>query len=225
MIYFLQKKPVQMKTIIISISFILAAFMVSAQDAPDNSLYVFGKFQKGVVYLNDGDSVMRYMNYNAGTEEVVFEQQGKWMALDNLNLVKRIKIGENVFEPINGKFYQKIGICAEGLYVSYRYKVIPPSAPSAYGSESNTSASTSWSSLAGRGNLYEFTIPSEYKVVKSKDFLLYKDNQLCQVNKYSQVSKLYPQKAKALKDFIKTNKLDWNDKTDIKRIIDFCCGL
>jgi len=213
-----------MKTILISFCSILVTFMVFAQDAPKNSLYVFGSFQKGIVYFNYGDSAVKRMNYNAGTEVIVFEQQGKLMALDNLNLVKRIKIGENIFEPFDGVFYQKIGSCSGGLYISYKFKVIPPSSPSAYGSESSTSASTSWSSLADKSNLYEFTIPSEYKIIRSKDFYLYKDNELRQVNKFSQVSKLYPEKATSLKKYIKANKLGWNEINDVKEIIDFCCS-
>ena len=212
-----------MKVILISFCFILTTFMVSAKDAPENSLYVFDTFQKGTVYLSDGDSAVKRMNYNGGTEEVIFEQQGKLMALDNLNIVQRIKIGENVFEPIDGKFYQKIGSCSSGLYVSYKFKVIPPGSPSAYGSESSTSASTSWSSLAGKNNIYELTIPSEYKIIRSKDFYLYKDNKLWQVNKFSQVSKLYPEKETSLKKYIKANKLGWNEIKDVQQIIDFCC--
>jgi len=213
-----------MKVILISFCFVLTTFLVSAKDASENSLYVFDAFQKGTVYLSDGDSTVRRMNYNAGTEEVVFEQQGKLMALDNLNLVQRIKIGENMFEPIDGKFYQKIGSCPSGLYVSYKFKVIPPSAPSAYGSESNTSASTSWTSLAGKNNLYELTIPSEYKIIRSKDFYLYKENKLCPVNKFSLVIKLYPEKEDSLKKYIKANKLGWNEIEDVQKIIEFCCN-
>ncbi|MCK9310684.1 MAG: hypothetical protein M0P26_00235 [Bacteroidales bacterium] len=212
-----------MKAIMISFCLFLVAFIVSAQDAPENSLYVFGPFQEGVIYFNNGDSVVKRMNYNAGTEEFIFEQQGRLMALDHLDLVRFIKIGENVFEPIHGKFYHKIGANADGLYILYRFKVIPPGTPSAYGSDSNTSASTNWSSLADKNQLYILTIPEGYKIIRSKDFLLYKDKSLYIVNKYAQVSKLYPEKAKALKEYVKRNKLVWKKVDDLKKIIDFCC--
>ena len=160
------------------------------------------------------------MNYNGATEELVYDQRGQLLALDNLNLIRSVIIGENVFVPLDGKFYQKIG--EQGLFITYKYKVVPPSAPSAYGGESNTTASTNWLSLSNRSLLYTFSLPTEYKIIKSKEFLLYKDNQFFKVNRLSQVSKLFPEKASALKTFIKTNNLDWSRITDVVEIISFC---
>jgi hypothetical protein len=207
-----------MKTFIAVFCFVLTSCVVLAQES--NSPYVFATFKSGSVYLTNGDSASRVINYNAATEELVYEQGGKLMALDNLSLVKSVKFGENIFEPIDGKFYQKLG--NQGLFVKYKFRIVPPSAPSAYGGDGNTSSSTSWTSLTKSGVLYELKLPTEYKLIKSKDFLFYKGSELNKVNRISQVVGLFPSKEKELKTFIKTNKLDWSVNEDVQKIIGFC---
>lgn len=124
-------------------------------------------------------------------------------------------------KPIGGKFYQRIGNFAQGLFITYKYRLVPPGKLTPYGGASQTTASTSYIYKPDEGRLYEFILPSD-KILKSKEFLLYKDNQFFKVNKLSQVSKLFPEKAKAIKIFIKTNQLDWSKKDDVCKIIGFC---
>jgi len=199
---------------------------VSAQETkPDaHSPYVFPAFQKGVVYFLNGDSSVRSMNYNGVTEEMVYLESGKMLAIDHPETISRILLGETtVFEPVNGKFCQRLADYGNGLYVSFKYTVLPPSSPSAYGSDASTTASTNWSHLEGQSMLYELSLPSDYKLLKVKQYTLYVDQKPYKVNR-SIVKQLFPDKANSLKTYEKKHKLNLKDPEDVRTFIGICYG-
>lgn len=204
--------------------FFISSCLVNAQDASvnANSPYVFPIFQKGTVYLINGDSTMRSMNYNAVTEEMVYDERGRLLALDMPELIKHIRLGENVLiEPRDGKFYQRLANYGDGLFVYYKYKVIPPSSPSAYGGNANTTSTTNWSSLSDNKMLYELSLPNEFKLMKTKEFILFIGQESYKVNR-ALVKKLFPERADALKSYEKNHKLDLKDPEDVRTFIGIC---
>jgi hypothetical protein len=195
---------------------------VTFTEGQSNSPYVFDQFVKGSVILISGDSVSKSMNYNAATEEMVYEQNGRMMALDQVEQIRSVVLGDIVFEPIKEKFYQKIGNWEEGLYISYKGKVLPPSSPSAYGSESNTTATTNWATLSSKALLYTLSLPSDYKIIKSREYFLRKSGVMLKANNASQLCKIYPEKQTELKAYIKANKIKFSNTDDFYTLIRFC---
>jgi hypothetical protein len=127
------------------------------------------------------------------------------------------------FEPVNGKFYQRIGDFGDGLYIYYKYKVVPPSSPSAYGGESNTTSTTNWSGLGYQSMYYDLNLPTEFKLIRLKEFILLVNKQPYKVNK-ALVNKLFPDRAAVVKTYQKKHKLDMKDPDDVRTFVGLCYG-
>ena len=202
---------------------VCASMFVQAQE-PSNSPYVLPKFERSQVFLKNGDTIVKAINYNAVTEEMVFQQGGLMLALDNLDQVSQVLAGEHIFVLVNGKFYEKIGNWADGLLTYYKYRVLPPSAPAAYGSDGGSTSATNWTSLTDKATLYQFSLPDKFKIIRIQEFYLNKGGVLNKVSTFSQVASLFPNKKAALKALIKEKHLKFDNASDLKTIIGFCYG-
>ena len=129
--------------------------------------YIFLEFVTGTVLMKDGTTHQTLLNYNAASEEMIFDQNGQKLAFAEvtLNGLDTVFIEDRRFVLLdNAKFAEVIHQDGYTLMAQYKCRVIPPGKPSGYGGTSQTSSVTSYSSLLGGGQLYELELPDDFKV-------------------------------------------------------------
>jgi hypothetical protein len=184
--------------------------------------YVFPDFFTGSVLLKSGNQNDIRLNYNTITEEMIFENQGKYLAISNLESIDTVYILNRKFIPVEKKFYEILVNMDIPLFVRYLSSVTPPGKPTAYGGTSQTSSSTSVNKLYLSGNTYDMELPDDYKVTTSEIFFIFHKGQYNRINSVNQLIKLIPEKKTQIKEFVKENKTDFKKQEDLITLIRYC---
>ncbi|MEA4995634.1 MAG: hypothetical protein VB079_03980, partial [Petrimonas sp.] len=79
---------------------------LKAQETLTLSHYLFPDFQPGVVLLKNGVRNNAKLNYNAASEEMVFDENGKTLAIGDAVLpqIDTVFVADEKFIRINNKF-------------------------------------------------------------------------------------------------------------------------
>lgn len=200
-------------------------FSVNAQVQTQEIIhYVLPEFAQGTVLMKDGTQNRALLNYNAATEEMIFDQNGQKLAFSQitLNQLDTVFIQNRKFVLIdNKKFGEVLAQNGYKLLVQYKCQIIPPGKPAAYGGTSQTSSATSYSSWMGDGRVYQLKLPDDFKVNSSMVYWIDKGKGLKSLSSLGQIKKLY-KKQKAIYDkYTKENKVSFNDPESVASLIDY----
>lgn len=204
--------------------FLLINISLHAQETIVISHYVFPDFQPGVVLLKNGVRNNAKLNYNAASEEVVFEDKGKKLAIGKALLpqIDTVFIANEKFIQLNNKFAKIMMIEPEiELFVQHRCRLIPPGKPGAYGGTSQTSSTTSYSSIISDGKVYSLTLPDDYKVIPYNVFWINRNGKLQSFSNIGQLKKIYRDKKKLIDEYLKKNDVKVTDEKSIKDAVKF----
>ena len=81
--------------------------------------------------------------------------------------------------------------------------MIPPGTEAGYGTTSQTSSTTSYSSINSGGKIYDLKLPGDYKIEPYTYYYLKKNGELNKFINMNQLKKLYDDKKNLIKDYIK----------------------
>jgi hypothetical protein len=205
---------------LLSVIFIsLSAFAQNKQI--EMTHYIFPEFTKGIVKMHAGGTNTPMLNYNSLTEEMIFESNGKKLAMDKLNDIDTIYIEGRIFIPYQKKFIELIHKNKYELFVNHKCSLIDPGKPAAYGGTSQTSASTAFSSFSSGGQLYELSLPDGYTTKPYTEYLLLKDGKYNPFLTIKQLSKMFEAQAASFKTYTKSHKVKYEDQESIVELIRF----
>ncbi len=195
-----------------------------AQETISLSHYVFPDFQPGVVLLKNGVRNNAKLNYNAASEEMVFDENGKMLAIGDAVLpqIDTVFVSNEKFIRVNNKFVKIIIDEPEtDLFIEYKCRLIPPGKPAAYGGTSQTSSTTSYSSIMSDGKVYSLKLPDDYKIKPYHVFWLNRNGKLQSFSNISQLKRIYRDKKKLIDDYLKKNDVKINDEKSVRDAITY----
>lgn len=193
---------------------------VQAQE--DTTHYVLSEFAAGSVKMKDGRTEMARMDYNKLTEEMIFEKDGVMLALDSLEAIDTVILESRIFIPHEKVFYELLVKGPVSLFVQHKCNLLAAGNPSGYGGTSETGASRNLSSLTNSGRAYKLKLPTDYHVTDASQFWISRKGTFYKSNTASQITKVFPEKTKEIKQFIKENKLDLKKTKDLVNLIVKC---
>jgi hypothetical protein len=218
-----------MKKSISKIPLIIALFLLTyyLTDAPakaqdDSTHYVLPEFVVGSVKLKDGRTDSAIMNYNKLTEEMIFVKDGVLLAIDSLETIDTVNIDSRIFVPHQKIFYELLVKGPVSLFIQHKCNLLIAGNPSGYGGTTETGASKNISFLPSAGRAYKLKLPDGYHITDATQHWIRKDNKFYKANTTSQITKVFPEKEKEIKQFIKVNKLDLKKSDDMIKLIVKC---
>jgi len=183
--------------------------------------YIFPEFVQATVKMHSGGINTPMLNYNSLTEEMIFETNGKKLAMDKLSEIDTIYIEGRIFIPYQKKFIELIHHNIYELFAVHKCSLIDPGKPAAYGGTSQTSASTSFSSFSSGGQLYELSLPDGYSTKPYTEYILYKDGKYNAFLTIKQLSKLFEDQSALFKEYTKSHKVKYENQESIVGLISF----
>jgi len=216
-------KDYKMKTRIITILlFLFITFPMAAQKGgKEVSHYIFPEFTTGTIKFKTGQVKVVSLNYNSVTEEMIFDSNGKHLAIADPMSIDTITILGRQFIPYQNIFYEVVEVLPVPLLIHHAATLIPPGRPAGYGSTSETSSITENSSIISSGKVYDMNLPADYRVNPETEFMI-KTDKLYKIYNVNQVVKYFPEKNAAIKEFVKKNKTNFKKIEDMKQLIEFC---
>jgi hypothetical protein len=185
------------------------------------SHYIFPEFIKGTIVMKAGGKNVTMLNYNSMTEEMIFENNGKKLALGMIELIDTIYIDGRIFLPFEKKFIEIVYRNKYELDAIHKCSVVDPGKPAAYGGTSQTSSTTSYSSIFSGGQAYELSLPDGFKTKPYTDYLLKKDGKLTTFLNLRQLSKQFDEKSDLFKKYVKENKVNYENQESLIGLIKF----
>ncbi|MEN6619132.1 MAG: hypothetical protein ABFC28_06500 [Rikenellaceae bacterium] len=195
----------------------------SQSKAIELSHYLFPEFTKGVILMKSGIKREVLLNYNSLTEEMIFKDNGKVLAIgkEEIGQVDTVYIKERKFVVLNNKFVELLYQSGSYLYAEHKCSVIPPGKPAPYGGTTETSAIDTYSSLNAGGVLYDLKLPDGYR---TKPFIFYwlkRNGQLVRFLNMKQLARLYNDKKDQFKAYVKNYNVKYENQESIVQLIKY----
>jgi len=105
------------------------------------------------------------------------------------------------------------------LYAEYRCDVKYPGKPAGYGGTSETSSVSTYSGVYSGGVLYELKLPDDFKIKPYIIYWLKKDGEINKFVNLKQLNKIFSDRKDLIKEYISSNKTDFNDRESLIRLI------
>jgi len=188
----------------------------------DNAYYLFPSFTDGVVKMKDGGKSLSKLNFNMLLCQMQFINEHG----DTMNIADPLAIDSII---INGKsFFYKKGYC-EILYNADSLNLIvsrnvsyEPVKIGAMGLSSHGGSIDSYATIRDDNNSKQLTINQDiYVVIESTYFLMNDKAEMLNASKSNFLS-LFEKNKEAIKEYLKSNKTNYNKEADLKRLFVFC---
>ena len=180
--------------------------------------YVLDKFYPGKVYLQSGEITDRMLNYNTLTKEMIFEDEGRYLAIANPQQVDSVVVAGRTFIYADKKFYEWIAGANNKLYADYQSTIVEEGVPTGYGNSSTASAH-SIRSLVGSGLIYALKLPDDFKVSTKINYYLIKGKRYEKFTNARQLTYILPDKKQHIKDWVKNNNTDFTKPADLIALV------
>ncbi|MEO8720158.1 MAG: hypothetical protein ABI372_03580 [Ginsengibacter sp.] len=181
--------------------------------------YTFDAFMPGIVKMKSGEANKQNLNYNIITNEMVFDNNGKYAAIADPGNVDTVYINDRKFIPLNNKFYEVLVGGRMPLLYESTASVSEPGVSTGYGGTTNTSATSSYQSLLRDGSAYNLKLPEGFNVIPKHEFYILTDGKLEKAGSEKRMSKVFSDKKDLIKDFVKKNKTDFSKPEDVAQLV------
>jgi len=183
--------------------------------------YLFPEFTNGVVMMKAGAMKVALLNYNALTEEMIFENNGVRLAVALVESIDTIFISDRKFFPLNGKFVELLYHSKYDLYAEHKCNIKDPGKPAGYGTSSQTGATSTFSSFFSGNRVYDMKLPEAYEINPYTIYWLKKDDKLIKFVSIRQLLKFFEDKSSQFKKFVKENDVSYDDQESLIKLVAF----
>lgn len=211
-----------MKRIVAVLLFSLILFSSFCQSqGVELSHYVFPDFTNGSVLMKSGQQHQALLNYNALSEEMIFVDKGTKLAIskEEKEKVDTVYIKGRKFFVLDGRFLELIYRSGYELYAEHRCDVKYPGKPAGYGGTSETSSISTYSGVYSGGILYELRLPDDFSIKPYLIYWLMKDGKINKIVNLKQLNKVFGDRKDQIKEYVSSNKTDYNDMESMVGLI------
>jgi hypothetical protein len=184
---------------------------------PPGERYRFPDFIEGMLVFKNGLASPARFNYNFLSGEMDFLKSGDTLSIVNKKDISYIAIAQDTFYYKDGY----IELIAGGpLKVGKtRYvKLKDIERKGAFGMTERNSSIDTYSSVPSPGNLYELTPNEDWILQKVTDYYVSAAGNDFVLFTKKNVMQLFPQKKKAVKEYLKSNKVNFKSRDDLLRL-------
>lgn len=181
--------------------------------------YVFSEFTPGTIKMKSGEAYSKVLNYNILTNEMIFNNNGKYLAIANPENVDKVNINDRKFIPLNKKFYEVLVNSVSPLLLEFTATISEPGVSTGYGGTSTITASSSFKTLISTGGAYDLKLPDGFTVIPGYTYWIMKDGKLEKAGSKKQFIKIFPRKKEIANDFIKKNDTNFSKRDDVISLI------
>jgi hypothetical protein len=185
-------------------------------------IFQYSQFTYGKVYFKDGTNAEAKMNYNRLLDEIHFiDAKGDTLALANEKTIKYIAIGEDSFYYEQSYLRRISGNNIAKLAVNQVWKFSDKRKGSAYNITSSISSISSRSSYYDGRRFHAISIKEDVVLSMVEQYYFGdKFNHFVKAGKKG-LMMLFPREERRINGYLKDNKVDFDNKEDLEKIIQF----
>ena len=228
-------------TLILIISFMVLAASSSAQKSepitvkagtrvqdyfPLQERYRYPGFIDGTVVFKNGATTDAKLNYNLLSGEMEYIHSRDTLAISNPIDINYIALQEEDTFFYNRKSYLEL-IFSDKIKVALKQNITLKQVlkHDSYGVSGSGSATESINSLQTTGNSYKLIVNQDRVFQKISEFFLTTSSGEFVPFTKKKILQLFPQKKEAIHEYLKSNKVDFESKNDLVRLVGFLQNL
>jgi hypothetical protein len=183
--------------------------------------YLYPAFYNGRVLMKDSTVHNRLLNYNAVTQEMVFIENNKKLAIANTSDVDTVYILNHKFIPAGKQFYEVAWKDSFSLLISYAARIETIGAQGPYGTNSQSITNITIEKLRDVvGSYYELQLPESFFIsLETTYWITDQHSYLEKANSEKQIVRLFPDKADLIKSYIKQQKINTASQPDMQKLM------
>jgi hypothetical protein len=189
---------------------------------PADEVFYYPSFVPGKVYYREGNVQETVMNYNQLVDEIQFiGPDGDTLALDNEFTVRFVCIGRDTFYFDKGYILLLSSKHAVRLGVKHRFEMGERRQNTGYDMLSSASSTLSFSSLQDETRMRTLQINEQVVVRKTVQYYFGdKFNHFVPATEKT-IAELFPKCINTLNRFLKKNRVDFNNRDDVYKVVAF----
>lgn len=187
---------------------------------PVKERYRYTDFSDGQLMFKNGKVSSGRFNYNILLGEMEFIQSRDTFSISNKKNIGLIVVAQDTFFYDNG-YIEMIhgGPVKIGYMQNIKLKEIQRKG--AMGTVNRNSSIDSYNSMSLTGNIYNIVPEEDWVFQKAENyFFSTSEKGFVQFNRKN-VIEVFPQKEDAIKNYLKSNKIDFDSRKDLFKLVDF----
>ena len=195
---------------------------------PMQELFSYQEFKDGKVVHKNGKTSEAKLNYNYLIEEMQFINGRDTLAIANENTLDFIVVEKDTFIYSNKSYYQLISSNGTvNLYEKIFFKMVDIKNIGPYGLSSSTSSTDNLTSINNGGTVrnstqtYNLKVNQDIIYAKRKEYYILGNTKELTPAKRVNILKLYPDSKKKVKNFIKQQSINFDQKDDLLKLINY----
>lgn len=196
---------------------------LKAQTNSDGSSpqFLYPDFTRSKVRMKNGQNQSAVLNYNIVSEKMVYQKDNNLYDMVNTEMIDTVFLQDDKFVP-SGKGFHEILLAAPlTLFVQHKGELLPPGTPSGYGGTSQVSNTKLLSSIQLSSGYFNLKLPADYIVKSDPVFWIRKDSSMYSFMNERQFLKIFPDKEKDLKQFIKQNRIKFDNLYSMVKLAEY----
>ena len=186
--------------------------------------FLFHDFTMGKILMKSGFRYDMILNYNIVFEKVVIIQENKICDLSNPGSVDTIFLLNRKFVPAGQAFYELLSKRPFVLFVQHKLKVSLPPKMDSYGKIPETGAADAKEILI-IGNKSNISSDQELIFTREDVYWVQMDNSMQGFKDAMEFYKIFPDIKSETKQYIRQNKIKFENPGDIEKLMIYCNGL
>lgn len=221
-------KPAQLKYYVLLSALMLLLFHpgVSGQGGDENPLphFLFPEFREGVVVMKTGETFSTFLNYNMLEQMMVTELNGIYRYSRDPALIDTIYIGDKIFIPVGGIFYELMAAGPANFYIQNKSTFLPKGSDVGYGMNSRSTGPTKYSRFElnnFHGKVAYIDIPPNGEIRPGSLFWVERNGKFEKFSNSRQFLKLFRDYENELRLFVDREKIDFKSREEVQKLADY----
>ena len=189
---------------------------------PTSDIFFYPHFTSGKVFLRDGTKAEAKLNYNRLVDEMHFiNPKGDTLAVDNEKNIKYIVISNDTFYYDGG--YVRLLSTGNFAKLAIRqvWMISDTRQVGAYNTTNNPGSILSYTSINEGGRLYDLTVNEDVILTKVELYYFGDSYNHFVIAGKTNLLMLFPKEQRRIGMYFKENKINFNNKDDVEKIVQF----
>jgi hypothetical protein len=192
---------------------------------PFNERYRYPEFVTGRIWVKSGVYSETKLNYDFLNGEVEYIKNRDTLAIANKKDIRFVVVAQDTFYYDKGYYMEQIHRGPVKVVLKQYIKLKETQKQDSYGTSSSGSATTSYGSLPVGGSFYLLTANEEMVFQRTLEYYLPdQSGGFIPYNKKN-IIQLFPQHEAAIKSYLKSNKIKFDNHDDLIRLADYLSTL
>lgn len=192
---------------------------------PVDVAYFMPSFKEGTLIYTNGSKSTGKLNICLVDNSVRFvNDSGDTLLMANAANVSRVLFGDTLLLHTKDCFVKQIAICgSKSISLRKQFKFESPETGAGYAGVPKTSTATT-ASAREMGGIFAFEYDVEIPYELKTDYVLTDKDKIYSA-KLSSFTRLFPEKKKEIKQFVKERRIKFYDKNDLVALLMFCSDM